>query len=46
MSGEFRHEVRASAAIERLSELIPEIDSNLVTVREFVNACFADDIQT
>ena len=43
MSGEFRHEVRASAAIERLSELIPEIDSNLVTVREFVNACFADE---
>jgi hypothetical protein len=43
MSGDSRRESRTPVAIERLSELIPEIDSSLAAVGKFVNACFAGE---
>jgi hypothetical protein len=43
MSGDSRRESHTPVVVERLSELILEIDSDLATVREFVNACMADE---
>lgn len=38
MSGDFRQEVRVAAAIERLSELVPAVDSNIKHIHEILNA--------